>query len=178
MSQQDLATAMRDEGWSWTQPATAKVELGKRPVRLAEAMSLARVLGTSVDALLAEPLARAIDEAQAGAEAAKREAAEAEKRAHELETQAAGLLTLRRAHSGEVLDEDAFGWAVFTAFGSMPWPAIAPVVTQLGIARSDIEELERMHAQWRRVPDGPVYFPGVLISHLKAVMPTRESQRE
>lgn len=59
MNQTDLSSAMRAEGHAWTQPGTARVELGKRPVRLVEAISLARVLGVSMHTLLDDPCSAA-----------------------------------------------------------------------------------------------------------------------
>lgn len=47
---------MRAAGWALTQPAVAKIELGKRPLRLAEAVDLAQALGVRVDDLVASPL--------------------------------------------------------------------------------------------------------------------------
>ena len=51
MTQGEVATAMRDAGWPLAQPAIAKIELGKRPLRLSEAASLAGVLAVGVPAL-------------------------------------------------------------------------------------------------------------------------------
>lgn len=53
-SQQDVADAMSELGFSWQQTTAAKSEAAERPVPLDEAAALAALLGTSVDALLAE----------------------------------------------------------------------------------------------------------------------------
>jgi hypothetical protein len=48
-SQQDVADAMRAAGYKWSQATVWAVEKGERPLRLAEAESLAEVLGTRID---------------------------------------------------------------------------------------------------------------------------------
>jgi hypothetical protein len=48
-SQQDVADAMRAAGYKWSQATVWAVEKGDRPLRLAEAESLAEVLGTRID---------------------------------------------------------------------------------------------------------------------------------
>lgn len=45
----DLLT--KSSGWAWHQSLVSKIELGRRPVRIAEAYALADVFDTSVDAL-------------------------------------------------------------------------------------------------------------------------------
>lgn len=45
MSQQALADKMRERGWKWSQATVWSVEKGERPLRLAEAMDLAQILG-------------------------------------------------------------------------------------------------------------------------------------
>lgn len=52
MSQQDLAEKMRAAGWKWTQATVWSVESGKRPLRLAEARTLAELLRTDLSRLL------------------------------------------------------------------------------------------------------------------------------
>lgn len=47
MSQQALADRMRERGWKWSQATVWAVEKGERPLRLAEAMDLAQILGMS-----------------------------------------------------------------------------------------------------------------------------------
>ncbi len=44
-SQADIAAQMRQRGWRWSQATVWSVEKGERPLRLAEADDLARVLG-------------------------------------------------------------------------------------------------------------------------------------
>lgn len=44
LSQADLARAMTHAGWTWHQQTVLKVEKGHRPLRLAEAVTLARLL--------------------------------------------------------------------------------------------------------------------------------------
>ncbi|WP_221586056.1 helix-turn-helix transcriptional regulator [Microbacterium sp. G2-8] len=46
MSQKDLADAMREIGFKWSQATVWSVEKGERPLRLTEAEAIARALGT------------------------------------------------------------------------------------------------------------------------------------
>lgn len=52
-SQAQVAAAMAEHGHSWSQSTVWSVESGRRPLRLAEAESVAQVLEVPVDALLA-----------------------------------------------------------------------------------------------------------------------------
>ncbi|WP_396646192.1 helix-turn-helix transcriptional regulator [Microbacterium sp.] len=62
LSQQALADAMRAQGFDWAQATVWSVEKGKRPVRLAEAEAVARILRVTVEDLLRVPaMARIID---------------------------------------------------------------------------------------------------------------------
>jgi len=56
-SQQFLADRMRERGWRWSQATVWSVEKGDRPLRLAEAVDVAEVLGAdSVADLVGAPL--------------------------------------------------------------------------------------------------------------------------
>ncbi|MEU7811586.1 helix-turn-helix transcriptional regulator [Pseudonocardia sp. NPDC049154] len=53
MSQQTLVEKLAELGiTTWHQTTVGKVEAGKRPVRLAEAIAVAKIFGTSIDVLL------------------------------------------------------------------------------------------------------------------------------
>lgn len=52
LSQQAVADVMRDRGWKWSQATLWATERGDRPLRLAEAVDLAEILGVHVDHLL------------------------------------------------------------------------------------------------------------------------------
>lgn len=54
-SQRDTAAAMRERGWKWSHVTLVSIEAGERPLRLAEAMDLAEVLGQDVRVLI-EPV--------------------------------------------------------------------------------------------------------------------------
>ncbi|MCS6521367.1 hypothetical protein [Curtobacterium citreum] len=47
-AQREVAAAMRELGWRWSQTTVWKVESGERPLRLAEAMDLEQVLGSEL----------------------------------------------------------------------------------------------------------------------------------
>jgi len=55
LSQRELATRMRELGWKWSHLTVASVERGERPLRLAEAQDLARVLETQVYSFTSDP---------------------------------------------------------------------------------------------------------------------------
>lgn len=48
MSQQAVATAMRQQGHKWSQATVWSVEKGERPLRLSEAVALADVIGVTL----------------------------------------------------------------------------------------------------------------------------------
>lgn len=54
LSQTKLAERMREYGHKWTQPTVVAVEKGERPLRLAEAAALGRILGRSIPDLIEE----------------------------------------------------------------------------------------------------------------------------
>ena len=51
ISQAALAQAMRDRGHPWHQPTVHRVELGRQPVEIPEAIGLAAILGVPLDRL-------------------------------------------------------------------------------------------------------------------------------
>jgi hypothetical protein len=51
-TQQDIAEAMRDAGYKWSQATVWSVEKGERPIRLSEAESLAGILKCTIDRML------------------------------------------------------------------------------------------------------------------------------
>lgn len=62
LSQQSLADKMRERGWKWSQATVWAVEKGDRPLRFAEAVDLARVLGKSLGELVQDEAAAAFHE--------------------------------------------------------------------------------------------------------------------
>lgn len=55
-SQQEIADGMRHQGWKWSQATVWSVEKGERPLRLAEALSLAKLLFVRLDDLIMQEL--------------------------------------------------------------------------------------------------------------------------
>lgn len=51
MSQPELARRMVERGWPWHQSTVYRTESGRQPIKLGEAVYLARILGVSVDRL-------------------------------------------------------------------------------------------------------------------------------
>lgn len=58
-TQRDLAVHMRREGWSWSANTVTKTESGARPLRLAEAFTLAGGFDITVDEMLDDEQSRA-----------------------------------------------------------------------------------------------------------------------
>lgn len=54
-SQEVLAAEMREQGWRWTQATVWSVEIGKRPLRFAEAVDLSETLGIPILRLASAP---------------------------------------------------------------------------------------------------------------------------
>lgn len=54
-TQQEVADAMRERGWRWSQATVWAVEKGDRPLRLAEARDLAEILQVPLIRLLEPP---------------------------------------------------------------------------------------------------------------------------
>lgn len=52
MSQQDLAEQMRNKGFKWSQATVWEVEIGKRPLRLAEAWEASKILKIALGELV------------------------------------------------------------------------------------------------------------------------------
>lgn len=72
-SQKEIAQAMTDRGWRWTQGTVSSVENGERSLRLPEAVDLASILGLiHVDLLMARPAAAQVSAAAAQAGALNR----------------------------------------------------------------------------------------------------------
>ena len=142
MTQTELANQMRELGWAWTQPATAKVELGKRPVRAAEASDLAMIFRVSVQSLLASPLADTLN-TLAWTSASK--AAEAGRILAEAQAAQEGqeaLSEIYRASQGERVDwGDEPLNSVVNCFRHVKWWEMTAILAELGATRDEIDEL-------------------------------------
>jgi transcriptional regulator with XRE-family HTH domain len=58
ISQPELARRMVERGWPWHQSTVYRTESGRQPLKLGEAVDLARILGVTVDRLAgADPAA-------------------------------------------------------------------------------------------------------------------------
>lgn len=101
LSQRDVAQAVTDRhGLGWHQTTVAKVEAGDRPVRVAEALAVADVLGVHVDELLDQPAD--------SSEARQHQATRLHARLHELE-RLQGDIGRRHRQLKRVLDHDEAG---------------------------------------------------------------------
>ena len=145
-TQQELADHMRTRGWPWTQPAVAKVELGKRPVRLAEAKDLAQLLGVKTQDLLASPLDDTISTLRSREGEAMRLIEKATQDASRARQQYRTLDEIRRAAAGERI---YFGpsplLGVADAFGQLPWSETCAILRQLGASEPQIAQLTKIY---------------------------------
>ena len=143
-TQQELADRMRTRGWPWTQPAVAKVELGKRPVRLAEAKDLAQFLGVKTQDLLVAPLDDAIDSLRSREAEAMKTAAKAEREIHRCREGYETLDEIRRADAGERVYFGPEPWAgVINAFRQLSWDETSAILRQLGASEAEVTRLNR-----------------------------------
>lgn len=55
MTQAQLATAMKQRGWKWSQTTVGNIEQGKRPLKVSELVSLAEIFDVTLYSLLEEP---------------------------------------------------------------------------------------------------------------------------
>lgn len=108
MSQKALADAMRDAGYKWSQSTVWAVEQGTRPLKLAEASVLAKILDTSVDFLLSPTQIRGL--LQAGEHTA-RELKDAEEHLDQAVDDYIEKWARVRNMSREILDESLDDWA-------------------------------------------------------------------
>lgn len=143
MTQTDLAKAMRKLGWAWTQPATAKVELGKRPLRAAEASDLAMIFRVSVTTILASPLADTLNSLAFTTAMKASEAARILKETEALQEGHMALSELYRATEGEHVDwGDEPLNSVINCFSHVKWWETIAILAELGATREELDSLE------------------------------------
>lgn len=101
LSQAELSERLRDRGLPWSQGTVSKVELGDRPVRLAEAPMLAESLEVEVEDLLSEdPLQGVLRESAAAAVRASQDIARASETHRRASMRAASARLMIAARDG------------------------------------------------------------------------------
>lgn len=145
LSQQDIADGMREHGFRWAQPTVHSVEQGRRPLRLAEAVALARLLHVELGALVTTrhdvPLAgvRSALEAEVDAATQQRQAANA--RIRDALGRLGAVKDLQRAAQGDDVswsDGPAQAWA---ALGWMDRAAFRRALLELGVPSDAVDDL-------------------------------------
>ena len=134
---------MRDHKVMWTQQMIVKIESGKRPVRLAEAVELATVLGVGLDALIQDPLSRAISEVQFSYADAERRWTEANAARHRLDARLWCLKKFKAAHLGQVVNigPDPV-LRVLDAFDRDDWDQTTEILMFLGADDADVSAIK------------------------------------
>ncbi|QIK82635.1 helix-turn-helix domain-containing protein [Sanguibacter sp. HDW7] len=176
MSQAALAEKLEERGLPLAQSAIAKVELGKRSLRATEAVEIAAILGTDLNALFGSPLEEAITrlrrlEAEAGRTVER--ATEDMNRAKEGYTT---LWEIKRAVDGETVNwgpSPEFGGP--NAFRMLKWPEISAILSELGVPTAQISRLER---SFRAPKSRGDTFMRALWNALHAAVPTLVSEPE
>lgn len=153
-TQAKLAQKMTDiegEPWTWTDQVVIKLEKGQRPIRLAEAKSLAGIFEMQVQDLLTPTLSDVIEDVRERATSAERLATEKSREASRLKTHGQRLETLERAAAGSTYD----GWVLrdeknaFEMLRRLSWSNTVSILLELGASREEVETLSVMFRETR-----------------------------
>lgn len=173
LSQAEMAERMRERGWKWLQPTSWSVEQGKRPLRFAEAVDLAPLLGARLEDLLSDPLEGTLREARALASDADTERSRAQVRAAELTAQADALADVQRASRGEQV---TFGphpaSRARSALADLPDDRLTAILGHLGADDQTIQEVLEIRAADQRGETMGDVFGAVLWGTLHDLVPT------
>lgn len=151
---------MRERGWKWNQTTVWSVEGDRRPLRLAEAIDLASLLGVAIDELLVDPLTSLLSTREAELERAELDRDKAAGQARHLAGPVAALRAIVSAHSGVNVDVPTIGAVVaLEAFGDVPWQRTSAVLRHLGVPDAAIERLGALYRAWAERPLDASYDP-------------------
>lgn len=168
-----MAERMRERGWKWLQPTSWSVEQGKRPLRFAEAVDLAPLLGARLEDLLSDPLEGTLRETRALASDADTERSRAQVRAAELTAQADALADVQRASRGEQV---TFGphpaRRARSALADLPDDRLTAILGHLGADDQTIQEVLEIRAADQRGETMGDVFGAVLWGTLHDLVPT------
>lgn len=101
LSQQDLATRMRERGWKWSQATVWSIEKGERPLRLGEAHDVADELRVTLSELLLADGAAQIMAHQRAVQRASDEVSAALERLREAQIQLAMAADMHTEHMSD-----------------------------------------------------------------------------
>jgi len=179
LTQEELAAAFRPRGFPWTQQVVARIEKGKRSLRLAEALELAAFFDVTVETLVSdtfEVMIGILHDRQVEAEFQARNRAEA---ARQYARQIERLQRLARAAVGETVSLGPKPQKeVLETFRALPWPEIAAILSSLGVPETDLDELAIRYGDARKKPHGdPVLIDEILLA-LQRALPTLEPRPE
>ena len=144
---------MRKRGWKWNQTTVWSVEGDRRPLRLAEAIDLASLLGVAIDELLVDPLTSLLATREAELRRAELDRDQAAAAARSLAGPVASLRAIVDAQGGTSVDVDTFGPLVaLEVFGNVPWQRTSAVLRHLGVPDAALERLGALHREWTERP--------------------------
>jgi len=153
ISQQDVAQAMRDRGWKWNQTTSWSIEANRRPLRLAEAVDLADVLGVRLDDLLHDPISAVLGESEKRLGVLRSEQDRARWDADELDARVRALRKLQVAAGGEDIQFGEYGpLSAIEAFGNLPWEQTASILTYIGVPMPEVDHLGELYDTWTKHP--------------------------
>lgn len=153
MTQAEVATAMRGAGWPLAQPAIAKIELGKRPLRLAEAVDLAKALRVRVDDLVASPMRSAHMQFRQELQAQDRELDQISLRRSVAARRLGRLQDLAQLHRGMPTFWDEPVGTLRDTLGDLHDAQVDGILAELGVSTGEISAINEAPDRWERMWD-------------------------
>ena len=156
LSQAELGAAMREKGWKWNQTTIWSIEQNNRQVRLAEAVDLAELLGTSIEQLFEKPLESALRSLTAKSREQSLAFSLAEGRFKATSERIRALWDLDQAQAGvdvEWLDPEN---QVTVALLWMSGPQLESVLQQLGVGEECLGKVRAWLSPQKPVSDDQV----------------------
>lgn len=179
MTQDNLATTMREKAHPWTQADVAKIELGRRKVNLVEARDLADALEVQVMSLFTTPIERALTDIHVARMKAQQTLSGTESRFQVLQALAAAI----DGESASLGPQPAK--ALLQAFHPprYPWPRTRELFEFLGVPPGTLDELStlvRSHdsSGFNRLPAFPKKLGESMFTALQSALPTLTSDSE
>lgn len=177
LTQEGLAGALPELGW--TQQTVARIEKGKRSLRLAEAIELSSFFDVTVETLVSGTLDVTIEQLRVRQGEAEYMADESSKAAARYAKQIERLQRLERAAHGENVDLGADPRRdIYKTLLGLPWPEISAILSSLGVPESTLDALAVRYGDARKKPNGdPVLLDEILLA-LQLALPTLHPRPE
>lgn len=177
LTQEGLAGALPELGW--TQQTVARIEKGKRSLRLAEAIELSSFFDVTVETLVSGTLDVTIEQLKVRQGEAEFMAKDRSSAAARYAEQIRRLQRLERAAKGETIDLGADPQRdIYKTFLGLPWPEVSAILSSLGVPEATLDALAAHYGDARKMPDGdPVLFAEILLA-LQVALPTLEPRPE